>query len=131
MVRATDDVEKVRLFIAQGLILTAQAFILLISSLIILFVTNWRLALVVLPLLPIALVLFMIFGAISQPLFAQIQIRLSKMNTILQENLAGIKVVKAFVREPYEQQRFDIAAKDVLDQNLRVSRILAFLFPFI
>lgn len=131
MIRATDDVEKVRLFIAQGLLLTAQAFILLIASLVILFVTNWRLALVVLPLLPIALVLFMIFGAISQPLFAQIQIRLSKMNTILQENLAGIKVVKAFVREPYEQQRFEAAAKDVLDQNLRVSRTFAFLFPFI
>jgi ATP-binding cassette subfamily B multidrug efflux pump len=131
MVRATDDVEKVRLFIAQGLILTAQAFILLITSLIILFVTNWRLALVVLPLLPIALILFTFFGAISQPLFVQVQIRLSKMNTILQENLAGIKVVKAFVREPYEQQRFDVAAKDVLDQNLKVSRIFAFLFPVI
>ncbi len=131
MIRATDDVEKVRLFIAQGLLLTAQAFILLIASLVILFVTNWRLALVVLPLLPVALVLFMVFGAISQPLFAQIQIVLSKMNTILQENLAGIKVVKAFVREPYEQQRFEVAAKNVLDQNLRVSRIFAFLFPFI
>lgn len=131
MVRATDDVEKVRLFIAQGLILAAQAFILLISSLIILFVTNWRLALVVLPLLPIALVLFMFFGAISQPLFIQIQVRLSKMNTILQETLAGIKVVKAFVREPYEQKRFEAAAQDVVTQNLKVSRTFAFLFPVI
>jgi ATP-binding cassette subfamily B protein len=131
MIRATDDVEKVRLFIAQGLVLTAQAFILLIVSLVILFITNWRLTLVVLPLLPIALVLFVIFGAISQPLFAQIQIRLSKMNTILQETLAGMKVVKAFVREPYEQKRFEEAANNVLNQNLKVSRTFAFLFPFI
>src|SRR5262245_56106293 len=116
MIRATDDVEKVRLFIAQGLVLAAQAFILLIASLAILFITNWRLTLVVIPLLPIALVLFIIFGAISQPLFAQVQIRLSKMNTILQETLAGMKVVKAFVREPYEQKRFDSAANDVLKQ---------------
>jgi ATP-binding cassette subfamily B protein len=63
MIRATDDVEKVRLFIAQGLVLAAQAFILLTATLIILFLTNWRLTLVVLPTLPIALVLFMGFGA--------------------------------------------------------------------
>ncbi len=70
MIRATDDVEKVRLFIAQGLVLAAQAFLLLICALIILAYTNWRLTLVILPLLPIALVLFMVFGRISQPLFA-------------------------------------------------------------
>jgi len=131
MIRATDDVEKVRLFIAQGLVLAAQAFFLLIVTLIILFLTNWRLTLVVLPTLPIALVLFVIFGMISQPLFILVQQKLAAMNTVLQESLAGIKVVKAFVREPYEQKRFDAAAKDQLAQSLRVSRTFAFLFPFI
>ncbi|HLU11526.1 MAG TPA: ABC transporter transmembrane domain-containing protein, partial [Oceanobacillus sp.] len=56
MIRATDDVEKVRLFIAQGLVLAAQAFLLLIATLIILLLTNWQLTLVVLPILPIAFV---------------------------------------------------------------------------
>ncbi len=131
MIRATDDVEKVRLFIAQGLVLAAQAFILLIATLIILFLTNWRLTLVVLPTLPIALVLFMVFGAISQPLFIQVQQKISSLNTILQESLAGLKVVRAFAREPYEQKRFDAAADDLLSQSLRVSRTFAFLFPVI
>ncbi|MBX3086211.1 MAG: ABC transporter ATP-binding protein [Anaerolineae bacterium] len=131
MIRATDDVEKVRLFIAQGLVLTAQAFLLLIVTLIILFATNWQLTLVVLPILPIALVLFMVFGAVSQPLFIQLQIRLSKLNTILQENLAGIKVVKAFAREDHEQKRFNSAAVDLLNQGLRVSATFSFLFPLI
>ncbi len=131
MIRATDDVEKVRLFIAQGLVMAAQSFILLILSLIILFATKWQLALVVIPILPIALVLFMIFGALAQPLFAKVQMKLSAMNTILQESLAGIKVVKAFVREPYEQQRFDKAADGLLAQQLSVSRTFAFLFPVI
>ena len=49
----------------------------------------------------------MIFGPISQPLFAKVQIRLSALNTILQENLAGIKVVKAFTREKSEQAKFE------------------------
>jgi ATP-binding cassette subfamily B protein len=131
MIRATDDVEKVRLFIAQGLVLAAQAFILLGLTLLILLTTNWRLTLVVLPTLPLALILFVIFGAVSQPLFVKVQQKLSNMNTILQESLAGIKVVRAFVREPYEQKRFDHAADDLLAQSLRVSRTFAFLFPVI
>src|SRR5512137_1725187 len=55
MIRATDDVEKVRLFIAQGLMFAAQALILLVGALIILSITNWSLMLVILPILPIAL----------------------------------------------------------------------------
>lgn len=131
MIRATDDVEKVRLFIAQGLVLAAQSFLLLAGALIILFWTNWRLTLVIVPLMPIALVLFMLFGRISQPLFVAVQARLSRLNTILQENLAGIKVVKAFTREPYEAQRFASAATAVMEQQLRVSRVFSFLFPVI
>ncbi len=131
MIRATDDVEKVRLFMAQGLVLTAQSFLLLITALGILFWTNWRLTLVILPTLPFALILFMAFGKISQPLFAEVQRRLSTLNTILQENLAGIRVVKAFTREPYEEQRFDTAATALFEQNLRVNRTFAFLFPMI
>lgn len=131
MIRATDDVEKVRLFIAQGLVLAAQAFILLTVTLAILLTTNWRLTLVVLPTLPLALVLFIIFGAVSQPLFVEVQRRISRMNTVLQEALAGIKVVKAFVREPYEQERFDRAADDLFFQSIKVSRTFAFLFPVI
>lgn len=131
MIRATDDVEKVRLFIAQGLVLAAQAFLLLIATLIILFVTNWQLTLVVLPILPVALVIFMIFGAVSQPLFVAIQMRLSALNTVLQEAMAGIKVVKAFTRERHEQRRFDHAADDLFTQQLKVSRTFSFLFPVI
>ena len=131
MIRATDDVERVRMFIAQGLVLAAQAFLLLIGALAILALTNWRLTLVVLPLLPLALALFMLFGRVSQPLFVAVQIKLSALNTVLQENLAGIKVVRAFAREPYERQRFDGSATALMEEQLRVSRVFSFLFPVI
>lgn len=131
MIRATDDVEKVRLFIAQGLALALQSLILLVLTLIILLLTNWRLTLVVLPTLPLALVLFIVFGLVSQPLFIKVQQKLSNLNTVVQETLSGIKVVKAFVRESHEQKRFDGAADDLLSQSLRVSRTFAFLFPVI
>lgn len=131
MIRATDDVEKLRLFIAQGLVLAAQAFLLLIATLSILFFSNWRLTLAILPILPLALVLFMVFGAVAQPLFGEVQKRLSTLNTILQENLAGIKVVQAYTRERHEQARFDVAADSVFEQQLRVNKTFAVLFPLI
>ncbi|MCZ7575057.1 MAG: ABC transporter ATP-binding protein/permease [Ardenticatenaceae bacterium] len=131
MVRATDDVEKARLFLGQGLVIAMQAVALLVGILIVLFLTNARLTLVVLPILPVAIVLFMIFGAITQPLFGEVQRRLSRLNTILQENLAGIKVVKAFVQEPREKVTFNAAADSLMNQQLTVSRIFSFLFPVV
>jgi ATP-binding cassette subfamily B protein len=131
MVRATDDVEKVRIFIGQGLLLAVGALILLAGTLAILMTTNFRLTLVALPILPLALVLFMIFGAISGPLFAKVQRRLDKLNTILQENLAGIKVVKAFTREKSEQAKFQQAADELMEQQISVSRVFSFLFPLV
>jgi ATP-binding cassette, subfamily B, multidrug efflux pump len=131
MVRATDDVEKVRLFIGQGLLQLVGAFLLIVGTLIILFNTNARLTLIVLPILPAALILFMIFGTISQPLFAKLQVRLSALNTILQENLAGIKLIKAFTREKNEQVKFDKSATNVMNQQIVLSRTFAFLFPLV
>ena len=129
MIRATDDVEKVRLFIGQGLIQLVGALMLIIGTLIILFNTNVRLALVVLPILPIGLVMFMVFGGLVGPLFSKVQARLSALNTILQENLAGIKVIKAFTREKSELAKFDVAADSLMKQQITVTRVFAFLFP--
>jgi ATP-binding cassette subfamily B protein len=129
MIRATDDVEKVRTFIGQGLLMAVGAIILLAGTLIILFTTNFRLTLVALPVLPIALILVMIFGSRMGPLFLEIQKRLDKVNTILQENLSGIKVVKAFTREKDEEKKFDDAADSLMDQQIYVARLFSFLFP--
>jgi len=131
MIRATDDVEKVRLFIGQGLLQLLGALILLTGTLIILFSTNVKLAFTAVPILPIAFVLFLIFGGLSQPLFAKVQQKLSALNTVLQENLAGIKVVKAFTREKQQQDRFRAAADDSMNQGIVVARLFTFLFPLI
>lgn len=131
MVRATDDVEKVRLFIGQGLLFLVQALILIGGTLILLLTTNVSLAMVVLSILPVTLVLFMVFGMLSQPLFTKVQTKLSTLNTLLQENLAGIRVIKAFAREPSEQIKFNQAAEAVMVQQLTVARLFTLLFPVI
>ena len=131
MIRATDDVEKVRLFIGQGLLMAVGAIVLLTGTLVILFSTNLRLTFIALPILPIALVLFMIFGSKMGPLFLKIQKRLDKVNTILQENLSGIKVIKAFTREKSEEKKFDFAADELMDQQIYVVRFFSILFPIV
>lgn len=129
MIRATDDVERLRLFVGQGLLMALQAFLLLGGTLVILLATNLRLTLIILPILPIALVLFMFFGRIAQPLFREVQQRLAKVNTILQENLVGLKIVKAFATEPRETERFDDSVDSLLGQRMVISRVFSILFP--
>ncbi len=131
MIRATDDIEKVRLFIGQGLLQLVGAIILLTGTIIILFNTSVTLAWTAMPILPIALVMFMIFSSAAQPMFRKVQIKLSTLNTILQENLAGIKVIKAFTREREQDVRFRAAADDLMGQAIAVARLFTFLFPII
>ena len=131
MVRATDDVEKVRQFIGQGLLMTLQALVLMIGTLIILYLSNPKLLLVILPILPLAMVLFMVFGAVARPMFEVVQKMLSRMNAILQENVAGIKVVKAFNREREQEKLFQTAADAYMARILKVMSLMTFLMPLI
>jgi ATP-binding cassette subfamily B protein len=73
----------------------------------------------------------MIFGTVSQPLFNRVQQRLSALNTILQENLAGIKVVKAFTREKSEEVKFKAAADNLMNQQIVIARLFTFLMPLV
>ncbi len=129
MIRATDDVEKVRLFIGQGLLQLVAAVMLLVGTIVILFSTNPSLAWVTMPILPLALALFIVFSSTARPMFTKVQEKISALNTILQENLAGIKVVKAFNREREQQAKFSAAADASMNQSIAVSRLFTFMFP--
>lgn len=129
MTRATSDIEQLRMFIGQGLILALNAVLLLLGITIVLFVLNWQLTLIVVPSLVLMAFIFAIFGSRMRPLFRAVQERLSVFNTILQENLAGIRVVKAFAREPYERHRFQESNFNLRDASLRTSRAISLTFP--
>ena len=131
MIRATDDVEKVRLFIGQGLLQLVGAFILLSGTIIILFTSNVKLAWTAMPILPVALVLFVVFSSLARPMFTIVQQRISALNTVLQENLAGIKVIKAFTREKEQQAKFHTAADATMDQAIKLARLFTFMFPMV
>jgi ATP-binding cassette subfamily B protein len=72
-----------------------------------------------------------VFASLAQPMFTKVQQKLSYLNTVLQENLAGIKVIKAFTREKQQQSKFRAAADDTMAQSIAVSRLFTFMFPFI
>jgi ATP-binding cassette subfamily B multidrug efflux pump len=131
LTRATSDVDLVRMFVGMGFIQLLSAVLMMVGSIVLLFATDWQLALIVLVLVPLTFGVFGLFASKARPLFAQIQQRLADLNTVLQENLAGVRVVKAFAREAYEAQRYARANQNLFDLNLVVGRLFAFAMPLI
>ena len=129
MTRVTSDVDMVRMFIGMGFLQLVGALTMIFGASAVLLAMNWRLALVAIATLPLILVSFGLFASRAQPLFASIQAKLGALNTVLQENLAGVRVVKAFVRESYEADRYGRANEDLLVENLKVVRIFSTAFP--
>jgi ATP-binding cassette subfamily B multidrug efflux pump len=131
LTRATSDVDMVQMFIGLGFIQLFSAALMMVSSIVLLFVTDWQLALIVLALVPLTFGIVGFFASRARPLFMQIQQRLADLNTVLQENLAGVRVVKAFAREPYETGRYAQANQNLFDLNLVVGRLMASVMPLI
>jgi ATP-binding cassette subfamily B multidrug efflux pump len=129
LVRLTSDVNQLQMMVLLGLRMLVRAPLLLIGSIAFMIATNQQLALTVLLLLPLTLILIIIFVRIAQPIFLAVQKKLETLNQILQENLAGIRVVKAFVRRDYENTRFNEANTDLMNQSFKVSRLISVLFP--
>src|SRR5512141_1247175 len=129
MVRLSSDTTVFQRMVQVSLRIGTRAPLLMIGSLILMFVTDSRLALMILPvLLATALVIFF-FTSRMGPLFLTVQKKLDKLNTVLQENIAGVRLVKAFVRAEHEGERFAETNEDYTDRNIRVMRFMATLSP--
>ena len=131
LTRATSDVELVQMFISTGLIQLFSALLMMLGSIVLLLGTNWQLTLMTLPVLVLVLVVFGFFARKGRPLFTEVQQMLGRLNTILQENLAGVRVVKAFAREPWETERFGESNLDLCDAQVRVGKMFAAIMPLI
>jgi len=131
LTRATSDVEMVRTFVGMGFVQLLSAVLMMLGSMVLLFATDWQLALIMLVLVPLTLGLFAFFAGRARPLFMQIQQRMADLNTVLQENLVGIRVVKAFARESFEFRRYTKANQSLFDLNLVVGRMFAMAIPLI
>jgi ATP-binding cassette subfamily B multidrug efflux pump len=131
LTRATSDVEMVRMFVGMGFVQLLSAVLMMLGSIVLLFATDWQLALIILVLVPLIFGFFVFFAARARPLFMQIQQRLADLNTVLQENLVGIRVVKAFAREAFEFRRYARANQGLFDLSLAVGRMFAMAMPLV
>src|SRR5689334_957878 len=129
--RNTNDVQQVQTLVFMGLTVIISAPILIVGGVIMAVhqdVPLSGLLVVVLPLMALV-----IGGVMSRaiPLFRAMQVKLDRINQVMRETLAGVRVIRAFVRTDREEQRFDEASTDLFDTGLRVNRLFAVTFPAI
>jgi len=128
--RLTNDVTQVQEVVMIMLRIMVRAPLLLIGSMIMAVVTGPQLAFLLLILAPILLGVLLWVIRKAHPMFSKVQRRLDDLNTVMQENLAGVRVVKAFVRARHEKQRFGATNDALVDQTIRAARLVAVVMPF-
>ena len=131
MTRLSSDVDMVRMFVGSGLALFLRALLMIFGSLVMMLIIDWQLTLIMIVLLPLAGLLIWGLLHLSQPMFTVVQQKLSAINNIVQENLAGVEVVRAFVREHFEMDRFKQYNDDYMDENIRVGQLMAVAIPLL
>jgi len=129
MTRLTSDVTQVQTVVLMSLRILTRAPVMLVTSLILLIRTAPQLAPIMLVLMPVMTALMWFFITKSRPLFLSVQQKLDRLNNVLQENLAGVRVVKAFVRADHENARFDQSNTAYTKDNMRVMQLLSALIP--
>jgi ATP-binding cassette subfamily B protein len=131
MTRLSSDVDLVRGFTSHSLSLLLRASLMLVGSVVMMFVIDAPLALITLAVLPLAGLLISGLMWLARPMFAIVQEKLSALNTTVQENLAGVQVVKAFVRERFEIGRFKNSNDDYMTENIKVGKLMAIALPLL
>lgn len=131
LTRVTSDIEQVRTFLGTSLVQVVSSVVTLVTIAIVLLIMNWQLAIITLTVVPAAGWLLAQFFTKNGDLFRQVQEQLSELNAVLQENLVGIRVVKAFVRETTEAQRYTDLNNVLVRTNMKTIRAIRNTFPLI
>ena len=125
MSRATQDVENIRMFINMGFLRLAFILLMLLISIVGMFVINWQLAFVSVASMPILAWRSYLTSRRLRPVWTEIQQSQAEMTQVAEEGLTGIRVVKAFSREPFESEKFADAARKQADLSYYSSRVQA------
>jgi ATP-binding cassette subfamily B multidrug efflux pump len=131
MVRLTSDISVLQRVVRMLLRIGTRAPLLMVGSLILMVSTNRNLALTMAPLLLVTAVIMVIFISKMGRIFLIAQEKLDRLNTILQENIAGVRVVKAFVRTEFENARFEDANEEFTFRTIRVMQLMSTQFPIL
>lgn len=131
MTRVTNDVETLNELFSSGLVTVFGDLFTLIAIMVMMLMEDWRLALVAFAVIPLVWLTATVFRRSVREAFRDIRTRLARLNSYLQEQLTGMRVVQLFGRERVSAERFDGLNRDYLDANLRSITVYAVFFPVI
>ncbi len=127
--RLTNDVNQVQQMVSMLVRGFVRNSVMFIGGIIMMYLQSPKFALVAACGLPVVALFMVFFLKKASPLFSIVQKKLDGINNVMQENIAGARVVKAYVKEDYEMGRFDEANEALYTQNMRVQTLLAFMSP--
>ncbi|HHY70011.1 MAG TPA: ABC transporter ATP-binding protein [Bacillota bacterium] len=125
MSRVTSDVNAVQRFLSNGIVQIVSTVVSFSATLILMLSLNWKLTLISMVTVPLLLWRVKIYSTKVRPMFAQIQEQVAVVNTRIQENIAGQRVVKAFARKEYELEKFERDNMELLQRSIRAERLSA------
>ncbi len=131
MSRATVDLQGVRFFLGYGLIFFFQNILTVLSVTAVLFIFEWKLALIALAITPVLVVLAYRYSHVAHPTLRDVQQRLADVATVTEENIVGVHVVKSFAQEPQEHRKFNGRSEAVFRQTIKANRQRALYVPLI
>ncbi|WP_457948549.1 ABC transporter ATP-binding protein [Pseudarthrobacter sp. alpha12b] len=129
--RGTNDVQQVQMLVLMGLNFMVATPIMCIGGIIMALREDLSLSWLVWVSVPVLLVVVGYLVARLMPLFRAMQKKIDRINAVLREQIIGIRVVRAFVREPFETGRFGVANKDLTDVSLKIGALFVLMFPAI
>jgi ATP-binding cassette subfamily B protein len=129
--RGTNDVQQVQMLVLMGLNFMVATPIMCIGGIIMALREDLSLSWLVWVSVPVLIVVVGYLVVRLMPLFRAMQKKIDRINAVLREQIIGIRVVRAFVREPYETDRFGVANKDLTDVSLKIGALFVLMFPAI
>jgi ATP-binding cassette subfamily B protein len=131
MSRATVDLQAIRFFLGYGLVFITQNLLTIVLASAVMVAINPLLALIALIPAPFIIYTASRYNRISRPALQEVQQRIAELTAEAEENVSGIRIVKAFAREEYQLHRFQRAVSRVFDQSVYSTRLQAFFSPLI
>jgi ATP-binding cassette subfamily B protein len=129
MSRVTSDVDSARIFTGQGILQTVNTVVVYVTVLALMFSLHWRLALLSLVTMPFLAYTAIQYGTKVRPLYSRIQRQWAQLTAVLQENVTGVRVVKAFARERFEVEKFERENQAYMERNVAATRLQALVYP--
>jgi len=127
--RSTNDIQQVQMLVLLTFTMMIAAPIMCVGGVIMALRQDVVLSSLLLVIVPTLLVCVVLIISRMRPLFRSMQAKIDLLNRILREQIGGVRVIRAFVKDTHERQRFDGASTDLMDVSVRVGRLMALMFP--